>query len=135
MSARKKILIVDDNDFILHLLETIIKDTSQYDVVKAKNGIEALDEVSKSDFDLIISDILMPKMNGIEFINKMRESNQEVPIIAISGGMGESDSRDYINYAGYFADDVIKKPFTKAELLLAVDLAANNKSVDLCKLF
>lgn len=135
MSARKKILIVDDNDFILHLIETIVTNTNKYDVVKAKNGIEALDKASHCDFDLIISDILMPEMNGVELIHKLRENNKETPIIAISGGVSEEDGDDYITYAGYFADDVLNKPFTKTELLMAIDLAANHKGIDLCNLF
>lgn len=135
MNNRKQILIVDDNDFMLHFIETIIKTDERYDVTKAKNGIEALHEISQNHFDLIISDILMPEMDGMELIRNLKAKNKDTPIIAISGGMEGEDGADYINYASYFADDVLKKPFTKSDLLVAIDLAANQQTVDLYSLF
>jgi len=135
MSVRKKILIVDDDPFVLTLLEKAIIDDNQHEVMKANNGIEALELAEQHKFDLIISDIIMPEMDGVEFIQKLRESHKDIPVIAISGGGENCDGQDYINFAGYFADDVLKKPFKKDELMDAIDLAINDDKVDIYALF
>ena len=79
-----KILLVDDDTVTLNSISKLLSELG-YDVVTARNGIEALQEFMKCDFDLVITDIAMPSMNGITLVEEIRNGSyhQYVPAIAI----------------------------------------------------
>lgn len=79
-----KILIVDDSSAILEMLKYLFKDLVQ-NIVTAQDGEEALKNCQEQDFDLIISDLEMPNMNGILFGHALRKINSTTPIIFYSG--------------------------------------------------
>lgn len=135
MHVKKKILVVDDDDFILSLVEMALAEKEGYEIVKATNGREALEEKAKSDFDLIITDIIMPEIDGIKFIDELRKKDKDTPVIAMSGGDDGGDVDNYINFACYFANETLTKPFTKDELLQAISMVIDNKDPDIFKLF
>jgi CheY-like chemotaxis protein len=135
MQQKKKILIVDDDEFILNLIEMALKGQDNYEIVKATNGKEALEEKSKSDFDLIITDIIMPEIDGIKFIDELRKADKDTPIIAMSGGDDGGDIDNYINFAHYFTSETLTKPFTKEELLQSISMVIDNKDPDVMNLF
>lgn len=83
----KKVLVVDDNllDRVL-IARRITNEHNEVSVKEAKNGVEALELLASGDFDLIITDVIMPKMEGLELIKEIRKTNTQIPIIAISGG-------------------------------------------------
>ena len=80
--VKKRILICDDEESIRLLLNESLQDT--YEVVEATNGREALRLATKEQFDMIIMDIKMPSVHGLEAIERIRERNSSVPIIIIS---------------------------------------------------
>lgn len=110
-----KILVVDDEKEIRNLIEIYLKNEG-YDVIKASDGEEALKILEKEDIHLIILDIMMPKMDGIEVCKKVRE-NLNTPILMLSA---KSEDMDKIQGIMTGADDYITKPFNPLELLVRV---------------
>ena len=111
-----KILIVDDEKEIRDLVEIYLK-TEGYETVKAGDGEEALEVLQKEkDIDLIILDIMMPKMDGIDTCLKIREE-REIPIIMLSA---KSQDEDKILGLNTGADDYLTKPFNPLELVARV---------------
>ena len=111
-----KILIVDDEEEIRDLLEIYLK-SEGYETIKVGDGEEALETLRKDeDIDLIILDIMMPKMDGIEACLKIREE-RELPIIMLSA---KSQDEDKILGLNTGADDYLTKPFNPLELVARV---------------
>jgi DNA-binding response OmpR family regulator len=106
----QKILLVEDEEAIRSLLKAVLEDEG-YQIQEASNGKEALQSYASSSADLILTDIVMPDIEGIEMIMKIRKSDSKVKIIAMSGG-------DYLNMAKKLgADHVLAKPFSHQTLL------------------
>ena len=113
--AEEKILVVDDEKEIRDLIEIYLKNEG-YKILKASDGREALDIVKKDHIDLIILDVMMPNMDGIEACMKIREE-ESMPIIMLSA---KSEDMDKIIGLTTGADDYITKPFNPLELLARV---------------
>ncbi len=114
-----KILIVDDDPNGLYMLEVMLKE-SGYEVASAANGVEALEKLNAEDFDLIITDLIMPEKEGLEIIMELRRDFPGVKIIAMSGG-GRVDPVEYLSIAKNFgAQYTFTKPIERKELLNAV---------------
>lgn len=77
---RKCILVVDDDEMNLKRTQMILE--KQYDVLLAESGWEALEKVKEEKIDLILLDIAMPIMDGLETFKRMKESNVEIPVIS-----------------------------------------------------
>jgi CheY-like chemotaxis protein len=122
MINKKKILIVDDDELILATLETALR-TANYETTKCKNGKEAIEVIKKEIFDAIITDIMMPEMNGIEFVSEMRQMGVHTPVVAISGDSGAYQADENLGFACYFANEVLKKPVQKDQILKLLELA------------
>lgn len=105
------VLICDDEADIVSALEIYLS-TEGYGVFRAENGLEALDIISKNDIHLLLLDIMMPVMNGIETVRRLREVSN-VPVIMITA-KGEDD--DKILGLDLGADDYITKPFNPMEV-------------------
>ncbi len=116
-----KILVVDDEQPIRDMLTQILT-RAQHEVEQAEDGVIALQKYRESSFDLIITDLMMAKKNGLELIREISREFGEVRVIAISGGMPTSPSDYYLSVAKLMgASKILDKPFTKIELLAAVD--------------
>ena len=109
-----KILVVDDDPSIVHLIKEMLK--SEYSVCTAMNGEEALRIVRDEKPDLIILDVMMPKMNGIQATVKIREISKS-PILILSA---KAEGTDRVIGLTAGADDYLVKPFYKEELLARV---------------
>jgi len=112
---KETILIVDDEKEIRDLIDIYLKGEG-YKTIKAENGEEALEVLSENEIDLIILDIMMPKLNGIEACLKIREE-REMPIIMLSA---KSEDIDKILGLNTGADDYLTKPFNPLELVARV---------------
>ncbi|MBN1056399.1 DNA-binding response regulator [Clostridium botulinum] len=115
MIGNKTILIVDDEKEIRDLVEIYLK-SEGYLTVKACNGEEALNIIREQNIDLVILDVMMPKLNGIDTCLKIREE-REMPIIMLSA---KSEGIDKILGLNMGADDYITKPFNPLELVARV---------------
>lgn len=117
-----RILIVDDDPAILKLLGANLK-ARGYDVLFACDGEEALDIIEKSIIDLIILDIMMPNMDGMEVCRRVR-SWTNIPIIILSA---RGDEHDKVKCLEMGADDYLTKPFGIAELIARVQNALRHR--------
>jgi len=82
----KTILVVDDDTIQCHTIKAILN-SAGFQVCMAFDGKEGLAEFQKNHYDLIISDVIMPEMEGIEFISKIKNINADIPIIIMSGNI------------------------------------------------
>ncbi|MEK8127776.1 response regulator transcription factor [Paenibacillus filicis] len=113
--AQPTILLVDDEQEIIDLLEIYLKNEG-YRLLRAGNGVEALSVLQKEKVDLIVLDIMMPKMDGIEACLKIRQ-DQNMPIIMLSA---KSQDMDKILGLSTGADDYLSKPFNPLELIARI---------------
>ncbi len=112
-----RILIVEDNLEMLEILKMSLEKAG-YDVIIASGGQAGLDEYNKHQFDLVITDIVMPDVDGLAFVKAVRLIDKTTKIIAISGGGGEMEASYALNVADiYGADYELYKPFALEELL------------------
>ncbi len=110
-----QILLVDDEPLYLRLLKVNLE-SEGYEIITARNGEEALEIVSQSIPNLIIMDVMMPKMDGISACNRIRQFSN-VPIILLTA-LGEEQDR--VNGLNIGADDYVVKPFSATELVARV---------------
>jgi len=113
---RFRILIVDDEERILNFLSTKLK-ASGYDVLTAGNGFEGLEQVQAQEPELIVLDILMPKMDGLEMLKELR-SFSEVPVIILTAKGADADRIKGLQLG---ADDYLPKPFNPNELVARIE--------------
>ncbi len=113
---RKKVLIVDDEPDIRDMLSILLA-SNGYTAVEAKNGVEAVNAVKENhDFDLVILDVMMPEMDGIDALREIRKFSN-VPALFLTAKTAESDKADAYYNGG---DDYLSKPFSQSELLMKV---------------
>lgn len=117
-----KVLIVDDVDYIRKSISKVLEGSS-FTCDVCGNGREAIEKLGIKSYDLIISDIMMPDMDGFEFMDYLREQTSAIsqtPVLAISGGSKTIDSELALKLINEKADAVLQKPFSKSELIEAV---------------
>lgn len=120
------ILAVDDNDDSLRIIETVLKNNG-YDVALARSGREALDKVEEEVPRLILLDVMMPEMSGLEVLEKLRDSphTARVPVIMLTA---KAQDEDVIGGYQKGADYYITKPFTSKQLLYGIRLVLNQEA-------
>lgn len=123
---RLKILIVDDDPSIRNMLAIVLK-KSGYDVTGANNGKAGLDNLKKGAFDLVISDIKMPDISGIELLKKIKSINPEIPVIMITAYASANDAVEAMKLG---AEDYITKPFNLDELKIIIDRAIYKRNME-----
>lgn len=116
----KKILIVDDDEAICKMLVRLLSRYG-YETSVANNGNEGLKKCAVVNFDLIITDIIMPDMEGIEFIITLKRKYPEINVIAMSGG-GYLAPQEYLDTAKDFGViDTFTKPFNIKTLIAKIN--------------
>jgi CheY-like chemotaxis protein len=114
-----RILLVDDNAELLAMESMVLRHVG-HEVVTAGSGKEALVEAQKSTFCLLITDVVMPEMNGLDIIMDLRRRQPLLKIIAVTGG-GEMNAVSYLNVARKLgATRTLAKPVSGGQLLSAV---------------
>ena len=111
-----RVLVVDDEQRILNFLSSKLK-VSGYEVLTAGNGVEALEQVQAQEPDLVVLDIMMPKMDGFETLKELR-SFSSVPLIILSA---KDSNADKIKGLDLGADDYLAKPFSPDELIARIE--------------
>lgn len=116
-----RILIADDVESLRAMLRLVLEQAN-HDVTEVSDGGECLEMLAKHEFDLVLTDVLMPGMDGIEAIKRLRAANSQIKIIAMSGGTQKFPAASTLKLTEmYGADRTLFKPFANAELLQAVD--------------
>ena len=110
-----KIAVADDNEDMRHFIDSLL--SPYYQVYTYPNGQELLEDTEKISFDLIVSDIMMPKLNGYELCKSIKDNTQSchIPVILLTAKIMETDEIEGLDHG---ADAYIRKPFSK-DLLLA----------------
>ncbi|CAL2060881.1 sigma-54 dependent transcriptional regulator [Tenacibaculum sp. 190524A05c] len=122
-----KILIIEDESAIRRVLKKIISEESDsYQVEEAEDGLAGIEAIKNNDYDLVLCDIKMPKMDGVEVLEKARKLKPEIPIVMISGH-GDLDTA--VNTMRLGAFDYISKPPDLNRLLNTVRNALDRKEL------
>ncbi|MBQ9671760.1 MAG: response regulator [Prevotella sp.] len=112
----KTILVAEDNDSNYILMTYILR--RDYQFQRAKNGQEAVDMANAGGFDLVLMDIKMPVMDGLEATSRIKEAHPELPVIALTANAFDSDRQLAIK-AG--CDDFLSKPVSSEKCLKAIE--------------
>ena len=123
MSAR--ILIVDDEEIVIRSCVRILKDDS-YVVESVQSGFEALKKVEEAGFDIIILDVMMPKMDGLEVLQHVKENHPDIDVIMMTG---LSEIQTAVKAMKLGAFDYLSKPFDPDELKLVVNRALERRQL------
>jgi DNA-binding NarL/FixJ family response regulator len=119
-SNKRSILVVDDDELTRRLVRIILKDLDGLEIVEFKDGPSALATIDKQDIKVIMTDIIMPGMDGVEFISAVRGKGLDTPVVFISG---HADKEIILKAVKLSAFDFIEKPFRKEDLLPTVKRA------------
>lgn len=115
----QNILVIDDDKLMCLALAKILI-SAGYNVVQAADGEEGLRLYRTQDFDLVITDLIMPDKEGIQIIRELRKENSQIRIIAMSAG-GRGGATDYLKWARLMgAKQCLSKPIRREDLLAAV---------------
>lgn len=117
IKTAKKVLAVDDSEPVRKLVSLVLK-AAGYEVTTASNGAEALQKFQQDYYDLVVTDMNMPVMHGLELIRSIRETNGDVPILALTSE-SETEIRRRGSEAG--ANGWVLKPFQPVQF---IDLVA-----------
>lgn len=117
MGEKKKILVVDDEDSLRTVLSTELA-SEGYDVGTAADGDDAITEMDKKVFDLILLDIKMPRMNGFEVLKHVKDKHPRTKVIMLTGF---ADLKNAIESKKLGAEDFVSKPYDLVDLLTTIE--------------
>jgi DNA-binding NtrC family response regulator len=117
-----RILLIDDEQMVRKIVRKMLE-RAGHEVIEAENGRLGLEQLGQGAFDLVLTDIIMPEMEGVETVMSVREHHPSVKIIAMSGG-GRTGNMDFLATAQKLgAAAILNKPFTIASLNEAMEKA------------
>ncbi|QWR78015.1 response regulator [Candidatus Magnetomonas plexicatena] len=115
-----KLLIVDDEPDMLRLLTMIIKEKTSHEVTSTNNPMEALDIFKCNKFDLLITDLKMPGLDGLDLLKAVRAIDQSIPVIMITAYAASGAADEALINVAF---DFIIKPFRKEQVLFSIERA------------
>ena len=123
---KSTVLIVDDHPEIRYHIRQILED--DYHIIEAAHGIEALEFLKRNEIDLVISDLMMPWMDGFELIEAIKKNDaySKIPILVVSARITDTDHEKVLAKG---INDYIQKPFKKKELLLRINNLLSQKDL------
>jgi DNA-binding NtrC family response regulator len=121
-----QILIVDDEVDMLALLAMIITEKTNHSAATTNNPLEVPKLIKEGAFDLLITDLKMPGINGLELIEEVRKIDKSIPILVITAYGSIESAEEAIHKGAY---DYITKPFRKEQILIAINRALEWKEM------
>lgn len=116
----KHILVVDDDEMMREFVKELLH-VHNFKISEASNGITGLKEFRQNTPDLVITDIIMPEMEGISFIRELRSHNKDIPIIAMTGNV-HGRMEEFLDISSKLgADEILRKPIKSQEFLDAIN--------------
>jgi DNA-binding NtrC family response regulator len=112
------ILLVDDEEMVLNSIKSFFAIETDYKLVTYTSPVKALEDVEQAHFDLVISDYLMPEMDGITFLAKVKEKRPLIPRILLTGYADKENAIKAINNVGLY--QYIEKPWDNEDLRLII---------------
>lgn len=119
-----RLLLVEDEQSLSKVIQLNLE-MEDYEVVLARDGASAIDKFNSEHFDLVILDLMLPRLNGMDFLQSIRVKNADTPVIIISA---KDTSSDRIKGLKSGADDYLVKPFEMEELLIRIQKLLERKS-------
>lgn len=116
----EKILIVDDEPDMLKLLSMILREKTPYEVTTTNNPVEAVELAKNEKFDLVITDLKMPGLDGLQLLEEVKKRDEDVPVIIITAYGTIDAATEAIEKGGF---DFITKPFKKEQILFTIEKA------------
>jgi DNA-binding NtrC family response regulator len=116
---KKNVLIVDDDPDVLALLEGLLKKL-EYNPYVAANGEEAVRVIDNNKIDVVVSDLVMPEMNGMELLKRVKSRKGDIPFVMITGHPSIETAVEAIKKGAY---DYLTKPFQVEEVRIKIDRA------------
>lgn len=116
----EKILVVDDDTVMLKLMGKLIQENTSYDLVATNNPLEGLKLATQNEFDLVITDMKMPYVDGIELLEAVKRERADVPVIVMSAYSSLETSREAMHKG---ASDYIIQPVKREQMLVAIEKA------------
>ncbi|WP_041061881.1 response regulator transcription factor [Jeotgalibacillus campisalis] len=117
--SKKRILVVEDEEKIARVLELELE-YEGYTVIKARDGLEGLQKFREEKWDLILLDIMLPGMNGVDLLKRIRHSGDQTPIIMLTA---KDEIEDKVTGLDLGANDYVTKPFQFEELMARIRVA------------
>jgi DNA-binding NtrC family response regulator len=117
MAKKSSILVVDDEDALRTVLGGELV-SEGYEVRTAADGDEAISELEKSTFDLVLLDIKMPRLNGFEVLKFIKEKHEKTKVVMLTGF---ADLKNAIESKKLGADDFVSKPYDLVDLLTTIE--------------
>ncbi|RPH32415.1 response regulator [bacterium] len=117
MAKKSTILVVDDEDALRTVLGGELA-SEGYEVRTAADGDEAISELEKSPFDLVLLDIKMPRLNGFEVLKFIKEKHEKTKVVMLTGF---ADLKNAIESKKLGADDFVSKPYDLVDLLTTIE--------------
>lgn len=115
----KHILVVDDDEMMREFVKELLE-INNFTITEANNGKTGLKEFRENTPDLVLTDIIMPEMEGISFIRELRSHNKEIPIIAMTGNV-HGRMEEFLDISTKLgADEILRKPIKAQEFLDAI---------------
>lgn len=116
----KHILVVDDDDMMREFVKELLK-INEFRVTEAANGKAGLKAFREDTPDLVLTDIIMPEMEGISFIRELRAYNKDIPIIAMTGNI-HGRMEEFLDISSQLgADEILRKPIKSQQFLDAIN--------------
>jgi DNA-binding NtrC family response regulator len=122
---RKRILIADDEEIVIRSCLRILPE-EKFEIETVSNGLEAIEKIAENEYDMLILDIMMPKMTGMEVLQRVKETHPDIDVIMITG-LNQIDTAVEAMKLGAF--DYLPKPFDPEELELVVDRAFERRQL------
>jgi DNA-binding NtrC family response regulator len=116
--SKETIVLVDDEEMVLTSLRSVLSLETDYEIKTFLSVNEALEHISSNDVDLVISDYLMPEMDGITFLARVRELKPEIPRIILTGYADKENAIKAINEVGLY--QYIEKPWDNEDLMIVI---------------
>ncbi len=120
---KARVLVIDDEAIVRVSCKRVLEPQG-YEVEVTERGAEALRMLQERPFDVVVTDLLMPDMDGLEVLKKIKESWPEIPVIIITGYGTVSTAVQAVKLGAY---DVVEKPFTPETILQVVERALKDK--------
>jgi DNA-binding NtrC family response regulator len=113
----RRVLIVDDEKFVRELIRDTLR-TRGYETGLAGDGIEALAALAQDEYHLVITDVVMPRMEGLELLKRVKKDHPKLPVIVLSGFSFQHNISDFLLFG---AEEYMTKPFQVEHLLSTVE--------------
>jgi DNA-binding NtrC family response regulator len=122
-----KLVIVDDEEMVLTSIASFLRLETSYEVSTFTRAAAALEHVAQHDVDLVISDFLMPEMDGLQFLRRVRDLRPQVPRVILTGYADKENAIKAINEVGLF--QYLEKPWNNDELRLVIRNGVEKKQL------